>query len=106
MEKYEIRITKDAARDMEVISDYIKHVLKEPEIAKKIMKKIKLKIQETANYPEVYSIISSDEYIRYLNVRKVLVDNYIIFFELDTHKKIMYVARIIHGRRNWIDLIK
>ena len=52
--------------------------------------------------PEIYAIID-DDIIKKLEIRKLIVDNYIVFFRIKNDS--IQIVRIMYGRRNWINLL-
>lgn len=102
MKQYNIEYSKKAVQDLIDIKRYIKYILQEPEISKKLMSKIKIKIDNLKNDPKIYAIIN-DKSIQQLKIRKLLVDNYIIFYRIENTT--IQIVRIMYGRRNWINLI-
>lgn len=104
MNKYKIEFSKDAKNDLTNIVNYIKNNLQEPNTAKKLSIKIREKIYNLSDSPKLFPIIDNN-FIRKLELRKLIVDNYIIFYKvLDEDKKVQ-IARIMYGRRNWIELL-
>lgn len=104
MNKYKIEFSKDAKNDLTNIVNYIKNNLQEPNTAKKLSIKIREKIYNLSESPKLFPIIDNN-FIRKLELRKLIVDNYIIFYKvLDEDKKVQ-IARIMYGRRNWIELL-
>ena len=81
MKKYNIEYSKEAKEDLIEIKSYIKYNLQESNIAQKLISKIIKEINNLESNPEIYTIID-DDIIRKLNIRKFIVDNYIIFIEL------------------------
>ena len=57
-----------------------------------------------SNNPKLYSIID-DEYIKKLGLRKLMVNNYLVFYKILEEEKIIQIVRIMYGRRNWIDIL-
>lgn len=104
MSKYNIEFSKDARNDLINIKNHIKYNLKEPNIARKLNKKIKEKIYKLADYPQLFEIID-DDFIRKMEIGKTLVDNYIIFYKVNENDKNVYIVRIMYGRRNWINIL-
>lgn len=104
MNKYTIQFSKDAKEDLKQIVNYIKNNLQEPNIARKLSDKIKEKIYTLSDSPKVFSIINED-FIRKLEIRKIIVDNYIIFYRVIDEEKKVQIVRIMYGRRNWINLL-
>ena len=105
MNKYTIELSEEARQDLIEIARYIKYELQEPNTSSKLIKKIQQAIYNLANNPYIYSIIDND-YIKKLELRKLVVDNYLVFYRvLDNTFKIQ-IARIMYGRRNWQDILK
>lgn len=102
MKKYIVEYSRDSKQDLIEIKRYIKYNLQEPEVAQKLISKIRKEINKLKNSPEIYSIID-DDIIRKLETRKFLEDNYIIFYRIKNN--CIQVVRIMYGRRNWIDLL-
>lgn len=104
MEKYVIEYSRDAKQDLIGIKQYIKNNLQEPNIAEKLITKIRTKIDNLTNNPNIYSIVD-DDFIKKLEIRKFVVDNYIVFYRVKNESKTIQIARVMYGRRNWINLL-
>ena len=81
MKKYNIEYSKEAKEDLIGIKQYIKYNLQEPETANKLISKIRKSIKTLKENPEIYTIID-DDIIRKLEIRKLIVDNYIVFYRI------------------------
>lgn len=102
LNKYNIEYSKEAKQDLVDIKRYIKYNLQEPNIAKKLITKIKTEIDKLIEAPKIYSIID-DDFIKKLQIRKIIVDNYIVFYRINN--KTIQIVRILYGRINWINLL-
>ena len=102
MKKYNLEYSKDAKQDLIGIKQYIKYNLQEPETAQKLISKIRKEINTLKNNPEIYAIID-DDIIKKLEIRKLIVDNYIVFYRIQGNT--IQIVRIMYGRRNWITLL-
>lgn len=102
MNQYNIRYSKEAKQDLINIKKYIKYNLQEPNIANKLITKIKKEIGKLAVDAKIYNIID-DDFIKKLEIRKIIVDNYIVFYRIKN--KTIEILRIMYGRRNWIALL-
>ena len=102
MKKYNIEYSKEAKEDLIKIKQYIKYNLQESETANKLISKIRKSIKTLNDNPEIYAIID-DEIIRKLEIRKLIVDNYIVFYRIKNDS--IEIVRIMYGRRNWINLL-
>ena len=102
MRKYNIEYSKESKQDLIGIKQYIKYNLQEPEIAQKLITKIRTQIDSLKYSTEIYAIID-DDIIKKLEIRKLIVDNYIIFFRIKNDS--IQIVRIMYERRNWINLL-
>lgn len=104
MNKYKIQFSKDAKTDLIDIYSYIKYNLQEPIIAKKLLKRIREEIYKLEDNPTIYTIIK-DEFIKKREIRKIKVNNYIVFYKVEERNKIVEIVRIMYGRRNWTSIL-
>ena len=102
MKEYNVEYSKEAKQDLIGIKRYIKYNLQEPNTAQKLISKIKMEIDQLKNNPTIYAIIE-DELIRKLEIRKLIVNNYIVFYRIKNEN--VQIVRIMYGRRNWINLL-
>ncbi len=102
MAKYNIEYSKESKQDLIGIKQYIKYNLQEPETAQKLILKIRSEINNLKHNPEINSIID-DDLIKKIEIRKLIVNNYIIFYRIKNNN--IEIVRIMYGRRNWINLL-
>jgi len=102
VEKYNIEYSKESKEDLVGIKQYIKYNLQEPDTAQKLISKIKNEINKLEHNPKIYSIID-DDIIKKLEIRKLIVDNYIVFYRIKNDN--IQIVRVMYGRRNWINLL-
>lgn len=101
---YEIKITEDAAEDLDEIVGYITNVLKNPIAANNFLTEIEENYSVLSSAPESFAYCN-DQRLRMLGYRKIPVKNYIVFYKTDNDAKIVYIMRIIYGRREYTKLI-
>ena len=99
MNKYKIQFSNDARMDLIDTYSYIKYNLQEPAIAKKLIAKIREEINKLKDNPSIYAVIK-DEIIKKKEIRKIIVNNYIVFYKVEENKKLVEIVRIMYGRRN------
>jgi addiction module RelE/StbE family toxin len=104
MESYQVVMTRNATQDLRDISSYIANVLKEPVIAKRLVEKIKLAVMCLDQLPMRHNLVS-DEYLASMGFRKIMIDNYLIFYIVSEKDKTVTVVRILYGKRDWIHLL-
>lgn len=103
MNKYKIQFSKDARKDLIEIYSYIKYNLQEPEIANKLIKRIREEVYKLKDNPTIYAIID-DEIIKKLEIRKIRVNNYIVFYKVEENNNIVQIVRIMYAKRNWTNI--
>lgn len=104
MGKYHVYITSAAHRDLAEIVQYIAEELAEPIAAAKQVDRLENAIASLAVMPPRVSPVA-DERLAAMGVRKLLVDNYLVFRVVSECAAVVTVLRILHARRNWTDLL-
>jgi toxin ParE1/3/4 len=100
MDKYKIELTKSAENDLISIGNYIKYELLEPKIAEKTVSNIIDKIESLEKMPFKHKLVNDFE-----GIRKIIVNNYIIFYSASEKSKEVKIVRVLYARRDWINLI-
>ena len=101
-EKYDVKLSIKAKDDLKRIILYIKNELNEPKIAGRYANMIRNEIKTLEYSPQKFAIID-DVTIRDLNIRKLIIKNYIVFYRINEDKNVVNVERILYGKSNWID---
>ncbi len=104
MSKYNIVITEPAEKDLFEIGNYIATELLEPDIALKVVNTIGESILTLEDMPSRNAIVA-DKRLAHLGIRKLLIDNFIVFYVISEESKTVTVVRILYGKRNWINLL-
>lgn len=104
MNKYSIEITVPAERDLYQISQYISHELLEPDIAQNLIDKIGNAIISLEEYP-LRNALVSDERLSLQGIRRIIIENYSVFYIVSEQNNKTIIIRILYNRRNWTELI-
>ena len=99
--KYKIQLSIKAKNDLKEIVLYIKNELKEPAIANRYTNLVKREIQKLEYFPQKFAIID-DDIIKDLNIRKININNYIVFYTIDDEVKRVNIVRILYGASDWL----
>ncbi len=101
MKKYRVEITREALRDMEEIYNYIAIELLSPENAMRQYNRIANEILMLDTLPERFKIMESEPEKR-LRLRRLLVDNYSVFYTICDDKvivtNVLYTSSDIEAR--------
>ena len=103
--KFGYRLTKRAESDLDVIVSYIAVELANPQAASDFIDEMQEHIEVARAFPESGSLVHN-EFLQVENVRKKLVGNYIMYYLPDTGEKIIYILRIVYGKRNMDEILK
>jgi addiction module RelE/StbE family toxin len=101
---YKVLMTQPAIDDLQSIASYIANELREPSIAINLLNRIKEAVMSLSEMPARHSLVS-DENLAIQKIRKILVDNYIVFYTVSEQDVTVTVIRILYGRRDWVSLI-
>ena len=104
MAEYKIEITARAKRDMREVYSYISGNLKEPNIADRLLDKLETEILILENMPMRHAI-ERDEQLKLRNLRKLIVDNYLVFYTVNEKTETVFIVRVLYARRDWMGLL-
>ncbi|HBC83925.1 MAG TPA: type II toxin-antitoxin system mRNA interferase toxin, RelE/StbE family [Clostridiales bacterium] len=101
---YEVVLTDTAKEELEEIYEYISENLSEISAANRLMDKIEKSLFRLEQNPyacvEVYIRPHKDKY------RKLVIDNYIVLYEVDEKYKQVVVYRIVSRRMDYLMIIE
>jgi len=104
MKKYKVYVSEPAENDLRDIVRYISAQLAAPTSAMNMMNDISQAIENLAEMPQRFSPVT-DERLRLLGYRKLIVKNYIVFYTIDEPSMAVDVERILYARRDWLSII-
>ena len=104
MNKYEIIWTPKAIKDIETFYNYIAYNLKEISIANNILKKIINSISSLDYLPERFLKIHN-YHDSSKNLRRILVNNYVIIYEINKNIGKIYILHIFHKNQDYFNLL-
>lgn len=104
MDKYKIEITEPAENDLRSIGLYISKELLEPDTAKRVVAKIGEAIMKLEELPLRNGLVS-DERLSIKGIRRIIIDNYIVFYIVNEQNRLVTILRILYNRRDWINLL-
>lgn len=103
--KFGYRLTNRAESDLDEIVRYIAVELANPQAASDFVDNLQAHIEEARPFPESGSLVQN-EFLQVDNVRKKLVGNYIMYYLPEMEEKLIYVLRIVYGKRNMDEILK
>ena len=94
-----IQKTSQALNDLKGIYTYIYYNLSSPVNAKNQIRKIKDAIKRLDTFPNGYPIVDFDPWQK-INMHKLVVNNYIVFYMIEDETSMVYIARFAYSGRD------
>ena len=99
MDKYKVKISPRAIRDLESIYQYIAMEKQMPEIARQQAERIKHAILQLDTFPYACQERMEGRYAG-KGYRQLLIDNFIAIFRVEETEKTVYVLTVQYQKRN------
>ena len=101
MNEYEVRVTRQALEQMKEIVHYISNDLIAPDAAGNLLDKMKAEITKLSSFPKKQAMIDEVPW-RTDGVRKLVVNNFLIYYWVDDENNRVQVTAVIYSRRDQI----
>ena len=102
---YDVKITKQAKEQMAQIVDYISDELFAPEAAINLLDKLEKSIIALTEFPERYQLIDEEPW-RSEGVRKIVVNNFLVYYWINTQERKVHVTAVIYAKRDQLKQLK
>ncbi len=102
--KYSIKIKKLAKKDLRSIYNYISIELVNQSAANKLMQKIKATFEKIALFPKSSQMVENN-FVKNKNLRKALVNRYVIIYEINEEEKEIIILRVISGLQQYFKIL-
>jgi toxin ParE1/3/4 len=96
---YHIQVTYYAEKDLRDIYEYIAFTLLEPGTAVEQLDRIEKAILSLDELPERFRLVGYEPWYS-RGIRQIPVDNFIVFYVINTDEKIVSIIRVMYGRRD------
>ncbi len=103
--KYRVRYSADSMKDIDEIYNYISKKFFARQSARRIVRRIREQIRALNVFPERHPL-APEERLAMMGLRKVSVENFVVYYEVDTDSLTVTVARIMYGGRNAENIIR
>ena len=97
--EYKVKVTRQAMAQMKEIVQYISVELLAPEAADKLLDKMREAIAKLSVMPERYALIEEEPW-KHEGIRKVIVNNFLIYYWVDAENLKVQVIAVIYNRRD------
>ena len=102
---YEVKITRQAQEQMAEIVDYISYELFASETANNLLDKMESSIMSLSDFPERYQVIEEAPW-KTEGIRKIIVNNFLIYYWINVPDKKVYVTAVIYSKRNQLEQLR
>ncbi len=99
MKKYHVAYSQAAKEDLFDIYSYIAFQLKEKGTAAKQVNRIRSNIRSLEKLPNRYNLVDWEPWCS-LGLRKLPVNNYVVFYFVDEEANQVKIVRIVYGGRD------
>jgi len=103
MERYKVELLQPAYDEIDEIFDYI--FLDNPAAAEAMADRIFHRLHKLELFPESGTKLS-DRVLKKYGFRMLVEEPYIIFYNLNPGLETAYIHRILHGARDWLNVLK
>ena len=103
--KWGYQLTQKADADLDDIVGYIAVELANPKAVSDFLDKLQESIEEARAFQESGSLVIN-EFVPNTKIRKKLTGNYIMYYLPDSAEKMIFVLRIVYGRRNMDEILR
>lgn len=105
MEHYKMVYSVDALQDLEEIYLYISTQLLVPEIAVNQVNRIRKAIRALDSMPMRFALVEWEPW-HSMEVHKLPVDHYVVFYIVDVNTATVSIVRIFYGGRNIQEIVQ
>ena len=88
---YEVRISKQAERQLKEIFQYISYTLQAPGTAEKMLDLLEREILSLSSFPNRIPL-TQDEPWHSQGIHKMVVKNYLVYFWINENKNMVYIT--------------
>ena len=101
---YRIKFTPIASEDVEDIYRYISKELYAELAAVNLLEKIEQGVMRLKDYPLSCTYVE-DEFLKQKGYRKLIINNYIVFYIVDEENEQVNIMRVLYGRQKYQSLL-
>ncbi|HEX3029506.1 MAG TPA: type II toxin-antitoxin system RelE/ParE family toxin [Clostridia bacterium] len=101
---YSLKFSSRASDDLEQIYIYVSEKLFADVATDRLLNKIENSIMRLKDFPYSCSFVL-DDLLKSKGYRKLIVDNYIVFYLVNEIEKQVVIMRILYGAQNYQDIL-
>ena len=105
MDSYKIIIMPDAEEDLVELRNYIADVLLARDTARNYIRTIRKEIGSLSELPARYKPVD-DEPWHSRGIRRIIVNNFFVYYRIDEEHKRVYILNVIYARRDQLRVLE
>lgn len=102
---FHVEYSPEALDDLRAIYSYIAFHLKERETAGRQVGRIRREIRALNEMPERYAPVDWEPWAS-MGMRKLTVDHYVVYYLVESAKRLVSIVRIFYGGRDIENIVK
>ncbi len=102
---YKVKLTNNALSQLRDAVWYISKVLLEPDVARRWSDRIKKEILSLDYMPLRYPLVEDEEW-RAEGIRKMAVENFIVYYWVNEETATVWITAVVYGRRDQIAVLR
>lgn len=99
MDSYKIAVMPEAEADLTELRNYITEALLAPDTALAYVRSVRKEIGTLSEMPARYQLVD-EEPERSSGVRRLIVKNFYVYYQIDEGAKRVYILNVIYTRRD------
>lgn len=103
--KFKYKLTHKANKDLDDIVKYISVDLSNLKAASEFIDRLEKGIDDIRSFPQSCQLVEN-EFLLGMKIRKKLIGNYVMYYQVDEHDEIILILRVIYGRRNLDEILR
>ena len=100
--EYSVKLTAEFLEEIEEICNYISNKLKNIDASNRLREKVIYNILLLEKSPKMYAEIERIDRTE-RQYRRMVVNNYVILYTIEEKEKIVFIAHIYYGGRNYLN---
>lgn len=105
MDKFKVKLTRQANDQIAETIDYISHQLNVPTTAMSFLDLIESELEKLVSMPEAYALVNEEPW-HSQGVRKLIIKNFIAYFKVYKQDKIVWVTGFVYAGRDQTEQLK
>ena len=97
--EYSVQFTDKSLSDLDEITGYLVENFGQLTAAKRLIDEVEKELQLVCRYPQSGSLVVN-EYIHRNDIRKLVIEKYLLYYYADIEKEKIVVLRFVYGKRD------